>query len=638
VNLENIVISNFRSIEYAEMNLSPRCRVLVGINESGKSNLLKALSSLGSFMPSGTDDVREPAPGEDQIAESLVQFSFSLDKDETAHVLTAVSKKIFAKNLNKVSVAIFKRKSLTLKDFIQLRNTGLYEVDVINQQKLGKYWTIDESFELAAGWSKPSKACPSDYRLTLKDGTTALLKTFSLVLTKDCPDISEWLQPAEIEDLSILVGTAVVAELKTRIPDVLLWEYSETNLLPGAVNLDEFASNPDSCLPLKNMFLLADIDDISGAISRARGGSRNTLHNFFAQIANKATSHFRNVWKEHRSIEFELMPDGDELIPGVREKNRFDFSKRSDGFKRFVSFLLLISAKVKSGNLSNTLLLIDEPDISLHPSGARFLRDELISISKANYVVYSTHSIFMIDREDIGRHVIVTKRNEKTKLSVADESNIVDEEVIFNAIGYSLFESLRQRNLIFEGWKDKHLFEIAIKRLPSTHSKIKKDFVDVGTCHARGVKDIRNITPLMELARRDCVVVSDGDAAAKEKQKEFIDGKGYGTWKRYDELLPSGTNVKTSEDFLIPSAFRTALISASQRHKLVELDENRLADSQGKLYVINEWLRSGGLSKEARELEVRRIKDTVSDNLSIGDIDDVYFVFLTALAEYLKSL
>ena len=91
-----------------------------------------------------------------------------------------------------------------------------------------------------------------------------------------------------------------------------------------------------------------------------------------------------------------LIPDGPHISASVQdEHNRYDFAQRSDGFKRFVSFLLLVSTLVKTKQLENVLLLIDEPEISLHPTGARYLRDELIRISKTNWVVYSTHSIFM---------------------------------------------------------------------------------------------------------------------------------------------------------------------------------------------------------------------------------------------------
>ncbi|MCK1477103.1 AAA family ATPase [Bradyrhizobium sp. 197] len=567
MRLEKVQIRNFRSIQDVELELTPSCRILVGINESGKSNILRAISSLGGFTPSRSDDVREPAPGEDPIAESFVRFCFALEKEEAEKLIEVASSFIFANNLARSPIATLKSKPLSLKAFVQSRSTGVYEVDLLKGEKTANYWTIESDFGLAEGWSRPSKGTPSDHLVTRKDGSKVRLKSLRLIRTSDCLESADWLEPAEIADLESLVGGTVADQIKANIPEVLFWQYTEQNLLPGSIDLDAFVADPTSCLPLMNMFALADIDNIPEAVAKARAGSRNTLHNFFSSIASKTTAHFRSVWKEHRSIEFELVPDGSDLIAGVREKNRFDFAKRSDGFKRFVSFLLLISAKVKSGDLSDTVLLIDEPDISLHPSGARFLRDELIEISKTNTVLYSTHSIFMIDRENVGRHIIVTKQQERTRLSEANESNVVDEEVLFNAVGYSIFESLRKKNLIFEGWRDKRLFQVATKRMPVSNASVAKVLAEVGICHAKGVKDIKNITPMMELANRRCLIISDSDVPAREKQRDHVDSNGYGLWKRYDEVLDvdQARGIVTSEDFLEVAAFGPALRDARDR-------------------------------------------------------------------------
>ena len=169
----------------------------------------------------------------------------------------------------------------------------------------------------------------------------------------------------------------------------------------------------------------------------------------------------------------------------------------------------MVSAKARTKELVGTLYLQDEPDTSLHPSGARYLRDEIIKISETNYVVYSTHCIFMIDRELLRRHLIVEKHDEITVVSEVDESNITDEEVIYNALGYSIFENLKKYNIIFEGWRDKRLCQVALKSVPSEHKTLKARFSNVGFCHARGVKDVTRITPLLELAGRDWVIISD---------------------------------------------------------------------------------------------------------------------------------
>ena len=67
----------------------------------------------------------------------------------------------------------------------------------------------------------------------------------------------------------------------------------------------------------------------------------------------------------------------------------------------------------------------------------------------------------MIDPDRIDRHYIVKKDHEITEIEEAKESNIFDEEVLLNALGYSVFEAIDKKVLIFEGWRDKKLFYVA---------------------------------------------------------------------------------------------------------------------------------------------------------------------------------
>jgi hypothetical protein len=632
MRLESVVIQNFRSIKNVEIQFSPTCLILAGINESGKSNILRALFALGDFQP-GPEDVREPSPNEEPINSSTIEFSFSLELSERKVVLGEIKRKVLHRNNIEPLVSNKAGQTLDLESFVFERCFGMFEVDVMKRTRAARYWSIDEDeYELISGWMKPS---PTTFISLPVDGIE--VSEFEIIFAPAYPEIpAEYLVPASIADVTRLIGTAVANFISKSLPKAMLWQYKEANLLPSSVSLDSFVQNPDSCIPLKNMFVLAGIQNITEAITEARSKSRNALNNFFARVSQKTTEHFRSVWKEHDTIQFELRPDGENLIPGVRERNVFDFTKRSDGFKRFVSFLLLVSANVKSGVLANTLLLVDEPEISLHPSGARFLRDELIKISESNLVVYSTHSIFMIDRERVDRHLIVSKINEETQVKVADDTNLFVEEVIYNALGYSVFETLRQKNLIFQGWRDKHLFSVATKKLPSSHTTLRDVFKDVGLCHAKGVKQIKSITPLIELANRKCVIISDGDDPAKEKQAEYVSDQRYGLWKRYDELLVDAVEHITGEDFVKAAAFRPLLKDIQVRHPdLPNLDDSKLGQSNAKLREIDRWLGGGGVSREQRKAEITKLKEKLFDNLKPSDVEPRYFEFLSELAKAL---
>lgn len=550
MRLKYVDITNFRSIEKVRVELTPPCRVLVGINESGKSNILQALSMISPGREPTKEDIREPLPDElPTIDEAYIRFVFDLDSAEIKDIYNKVSSKVLCVN-PKVPILKKSKEQLSLEAFCTTMKQGIYEVDLIKKAKTAYYWSIDESYDVLENWKKPSPACPAEYVLETKTGEKYQLKKFSFINVEDYEGVpSEYLDAVSLDYLDSVVGGAICKVVLSRLPKSLSWVYDEKYLLPPVINLNGFASNPESCIPLENMFILAGITNIQQAINDAAQGPRNSLRNLLTNIANKTTKHFRAVWKEYKSIEFDLELDGENIRPSIRESNRYDFARRSDGFKRFVSFLLIISTKVKTNLITNTLLLIDEPDSSLHPSGARYLKDELIKIAKKNYVIYSTHSIFMIDRDNVGRHIIVKKENEKTSLRDADESNVAEEEVIYNALGYSIFETLQKKNILFEGWRDKKLFQIAIRRPLGKYSKLKEAFKDIGICHARGVRDFKNITPLLELARRECLIVSDGDRPAIEKQKEYKKFRGYGVWKIYGEIN-SEVNAVTGEDFI----------------------------------------------------------------------------------------
>lgn len=63
-------------------------------------------------------------------------------------------------------------------------------------------------------------------------------------------------------------------------------------------------------------------------------------------------------------------------------------------------------------NRTTTLLLIDEPELYLHPQAIEILRKSLNILSSQGYqVIFSTHSPFMITQKDVGNTVLVRKNN-----------------------------------------------------------------------------------------------------------------------------------------------------------------------------------------------------------------------------------
>lgn len=409
MKLKHAHILNFRSIHNVKVDFDPTCRVLVGINESGKSNILLALSMIGGEHTPTPEDIREPLPDEKSITEAYVRFVFTLDKNEVEKVYAAIKPKLLSKKADAVLLTK-SGKSLSLHDFCLWRNEGLYNVDILKSNKSAQYWAIGDEYTVLPNWKKPFAGCPADYNVQIGSMPTPL-KNYAVINTDDYADIPEtYLEDIDADYLNTLVGSEVIKLIPPALPKVIFWKYDEKNLLPSTINIDAFIANPDSVVPLKNMFTLAGITNIPSEINQARQGTGNKFRNLLNRVANHTTRHFRSVWKEQKDISFALEPNATNIDANIVEKNHWKMSQRSDGVKRFITFLLHISANVKANLLNGALLLIDEPDMGLHPSGSRYLRDELIETSKKNYVVFSTHSIFMIDKDNMSKTYYCQKR------------------------------------------------------------------------------------------------------------------------------------------------------------------------------------------------------------------------------------
>ena len=498
MKLLRVDIKNFRSIKDTTVELKPSCRVLVGINESGKSNILKALALLDEARTTTPSDARFPLEDEPPVEEAFVRFVFAFDEGEISQIYENVLGKILCKNSEQKIFVKDGNKEIELKSFCRSRSEGLYRINVLKASKSCSYWSLPKGkYAIGKEWAIPSKTVSASFLIEVQEEQKPL-KDFQLINVIDYPEIPESnLVSATVDDVNRIVGEEVVEVVKSNLPDCVYWTYNEQNLLPASIALNSFAANPTICMPLKNMFELAGIENIQETIT-AEQSRPNGLRNLLGRVAKQTTQHIKSIWQEYQSIEILLEPNGANIDASVREGfNRYEFASRSDGFKRFVSFLIMVSAKVKTNQLEDTLLLIDEPEIGLHPSGARYLKDELIKISEKNYVVYSTHSIFMVDKESISRHLIVEKQNEVTEATEVTQSNIVEEEVIYNALGYSIFEGLKETNILFEGWRDKKLFQVALENIPKSHKKLKSEFQKMGIAHLQGVTDVGRVCPIL---------------------------------------------------------------------------------------------------------------------------------------------
>ncbi len=102
-------------------------------------------------------------------------------------------------------------------------------------------------------------------------------------------------------------------------------------------------------------------------------------------------------------------------------------------------------------NPTRTLLLIDEPELYLHPQAVEYVRSALKSLAEKEYqVIFATHSPLMISADDIGTTVIVWKNNHNKSYSRKRLSDAI-KEVIDDAPSQlqTLFELSNSSQILF---------------------------------------------------------------------------------------------------------------------------------------------------------------------------------------------
>lgn len=613
MKLTQVEIVNFRSIKYYEFDFKYPLQTLVGINESGKSNILKALSLLDKDVPISQDDVRDQLHEEDAISEAYIDFVFSWTESE---------RRDLCQEIEKVSVGMdgiitHKGVRLSLAEFIALRPHVIYRVDLLKQARRTMYYSVnsDDELGLLRGLRKVSDELYASAQVP---------KNVKYVTAS--PEDSEGISKTAsvtIDEVNDFIGSFYVKKVSDSLPKCIFWSYKEEFLLPGRVDFHSFKDNPSSCEPLRVMFSLAGYNSLTEDFAYAEART-NGLKNMLKRVSAIATEHLNTVWPEWNNIKVEVVLSGTHLDAGLEDKNNFySLSRRSDGFKRFFTFLILISGKAKARNLSNNLILIDEPEIGIHPSGQIYLLDELKKIARDNNVVISTHSIFLIDRDLIDRHLLVKRHGEITQIERAEISKITDEEVVYKSLNFSIFELLRKCNVIFEGWRDKQIFRIYTRmNHPSSAA--------LGLLHAEGVSGVNRVAGMCENFSREYIVVSDSDKPAIDQRKLFSRKE---RWFTYAEF--AGETFVTSEDFISVSAVNNVFESVCKTYGVPSLQ----LESQcvgGYMQAIQKHVRKHAPSEEKSILS--KIKDEIVFNLKASDILTDYEKVVTGILKNVLPL
>lgn len=586
MEIKKVIIDNFKSIDHIELDFDKvgdsYTKIFVGINESGKSNILEALSYFKVPENNVSFDNFCNQKIEDRDICSIV---FELEYDPgTFWVLNEKKGKEPEINISLLNITKKVYLSVEAKRFacsydydLVLLDNNLYMKEVPVPNQFGGGHSIKTSI---VGEAKKDDNC------------IPLTKEYVLQNFKNI--IDDYVQKQE--------------------PVVSVWKASSEYILSN-VNLNVFSQNIDSNKPLRNIFYLSGYKDqksITKAISKITVPTQKSI---LSSKLNKAINDYINkVWSNKINIVIEITETGflTFLIKdqGVEnEHNRFFITDRSQGAQQFLSLILSLSLESESHERENELILIDEPETHLHPSGIRDLGRELLKIGHNNYVFLATHSPFIIDKKHKERHFIV-KKNKKAITEVVrikEYDNLIDDEVLNDAFGINVYQDLlNPHSILVEGASDK----IILQKVFSLLSR-----KDIGITNGHGT-NIDTLASKMNFDNISVLVVTDDDKDGKKYKENilniggvFNENKVFTIRDLEGRIIDQGTIEDALGIDYIHSQFRDYYNNKFGQ----EISEFNLSNDQPVISQIIVFLKR---KKKYNSLIIDEFKKRLSDNFN----------------------
>lgn len=339
-----------------------------------------------------------------------------------------------------------------------------------------------------------------DYPTGLPQAVSALLP--EPLLVQAMHDISEDLGKAK-------VGTTI-KNLLDEIMGPLLEAHVELN----------------TALDTIRHLLTADGDHRSDHLQQFDTDASGVLESFFPGLALDLDLQIVDVK--------EFFKAGDLHVTDKTTGDRRRFDQMGNGAQRAIQMALIRylaeTRRGEGGSPSRRLLLIDEPELYLHPQGVRRLRQALLNLAQAGFqVIFSTHSPLMLSRDNATDTVIVSKSADEGVTARKPLRQAVNEAIQgAESQSRALFELsnlaeiyFAERVVLCEGKTDRRLLPLAYERLYGQAPELDHiAFVSLGSC-----ADLPKALPVLAAMGIRACAVADLDFAYTHARKGGLLGR-----------------------------------------------------------------------------------------------------------------
>lgn len=498
-------IKNFRSIrDSGKIYFNPNLTVLAGKNESGKSNILKALScfSVKAFDKDSDypidyinefPEVTVHYELEDNVCQYISE-TYTVTKSSTI-INKGVTVTRTAESDEVIEVEIFKHSF----DYL-LNGIGIL-LNNINEKFNTNFKPNIDTITLAhlAEIINEINICFTNIRNTL---TVEELEKIDPALE----EIDSY-----VNFLTQIFSYCHSNDFKATIPSFVYFSSFE-DIIPNSV-----ASNAEFTPIVKSFFKAVNKDPII-LLNETSAQRRRLLTD---KISTEISGDFMGYYSQD-SVSLKINLDGDEIhffVYGIDTQKPFQPRQRSQGLQWFLSFYLTLQAEMKTGSV----LLIDEPGLYLHASAQEDLLTMLNDLSENSPIVISTHSHWLMDPNRLERIRLVLKENDSTyvenKIHKGADNNTM--KPILSAIGLGLKNNIStfgKRVVLVEGYSDYYYLE-AMRYYFNEILESKLDNFKLYPC--LGSAQIINVLTLIIDSETDYYILLDNDKAGQQTEKKL---------------------------------------------------------------------------------------------------------------------
>lgn len=247
--------------------------------------------------------------------------------------------------------------------------------------------------------------------------------------------------------------------------------------------------------------------------------------------SNKLTEEFREWWKQG-NYRFRFQADGNHFRIWVSDDLRteeVELEGRSRGLQWFFSFFLVFLVESKDTH-SNCVLLLDEPGLLLHPIAQYDLIDFFNTLSKENQLLYTTHSPFLVNPNNLGNVKALYIGEDGTSIVSSDlrsNEKIAEKSIypIHAAIGLTVSDTLLLGcvPILVEGQSDQIYLQIIKNHLIGLSKfNLGKELVFIPTGGVKGMSPVIKI--LLGRENELPIAIMDSDEQGKQKIKQLKSG------------------------------------------------------------------------------------------------------------------